>query len=117
MRRRNGTMLLMRLLRPAQLGRLFWHVSRELEIGQSLEKLTETFGNGKMPHSIAVFAETCPRDPRLSRFLRTLFQFSERATGEAAKFGRGGVEFLCVVGAPGLERGEPTAEAGKLNQI
>ena len=32
--------------------------------------------------------------PRLSRFIRAFFQFSKRAAGEAAKFGRGGVELL-----------------------
>jgi hypothetical protein len=47
----------------------------------------------------------------LSRFLRTLFQFSICAAGEAAKFGRSGVEPFGVVGAARLEGGEPTAEA------
>jgi hypothetical protein len=49
-----------------------------------------------------------------SRFLRTLFQFSKRAAGEAAKFGRSGVELLGVVGAARLECDEPVAEAGEL---
>jgi hypothetical protein len=50
----------------------------------------------------------------LSRFLRALFQFSERAAGEATKFGRSGVELLGVVGAARLECGEPAAESGEL---
>ena len=49
-----------------------------------------------------------------SRFVGALFQFSKRAPGEATKFGRGGVEFLGVVGAARLERVEPAAEAGEL---
>ena len=49
-----------------------------------------------------------------SRFIRALFQFSKRAAGEAAKFGRGGVELLGVVGAARLECGEPAAETGEL---
>ena len=49
-----------------------------------------------------------------SRFLRALFQFSKRAAGEAAKFGRSGVELLGVVGAARLECDEPAAEAGEL---
>ena len=49
-----------------------------------------------------------------SRLLRALFQFSKRAAGEAAKFGRSGVELLGVVGAARLERDEPAAEAGEL---
>ncbi len=39
-----------------------------------------------------------------SRFIRALFQLSKRAASEAAKFGRGGVELLGVVGAAHLER-------------
>src|ERR1700720_1974143 len=50
----------------------------------------------------------------LSPFLRALFQFSNRTAGEAAKFGRSGVELLGVVGAARLERDEPAAEAGEL---
>ena len=50
----------------------------------------------------------------LSRFLRALFQFSKRAAGEAAKFGRSGVKLLGVVGAARLECGEPAAESGEL---
>jgi hypothetical protein len=42
-----------------------------------------------------------------------LFQFSKRAAGEAAKFGRSGVELLGVVCAALLESGEPAAEAGE----
>src|SRR5712672_3911722 len=42
------------------------------------------------------------------------FQFSKRAAGEAAEFSRGRVEFLGVIGAAFLERGEPAAEAGEL---
>ena len=53
------------------------------------------------------------RDP-VSRYIRALFQFSKRAASEAAKFGRGGVEFLGMVGAARLERGEPAVEAGVL---
>src|SRR6516165_7090445 len=49
-----------------------------------------------------------------SRFLRTLFQFSKHAAGEATKFGRSGVEFLGVVGVACLECDEPAAEAGEL---
>jgi hypothetical protein len=49
-----------------------------------------------------------------SRFLRALFQFSKRAASKAAKFGRGGVEFLGVVGAARLECDEAAAEAGEL---
>jgi len=49
-----------------------------------------------------------------SRFLRALFQFSKRATGEAAKLGRSGVEYLGVVGPASFECGEPVAEAGEL---
>ena len=49
-----------------------------------------------------------------SRFLRALFQFSKSAAGEAAKFGRSGVELLGVVGAARLECEEPAAEAGEL---
>jgi hypothetical protein len=41
----------------------------------------------------------------------TLFQFSICAAGEAAKFGRSGVEPFGVVGAARLEGGEPAAEA------
>ena len=36
-------------------------------------------------------------DDGFSRFFRALFQFSKRAAGEAAKFGRSGVELLGVV--------------------
>ena len=50
----------------------------------------------------------------LSRFLRAPFQFSNRAAGEATKFGRSGVKLLGVVGAARLECGEPTAESGEL---
>ena len=50
----------------------------------------------------------------LSRFLRALFQFSKRAAGEAAKFGRSGVKLLGVVGAARLECCEPAAESGEL---
>ena len=50
----------------------------------------------------------------LSRFLRAPFQFSKRAAGEAAKFGRSGVKLLGVVGATRLECGEPAAESGQL---
>ncbi len=46
--------------------------------------------------------------------LGALFQFSKRAAGETAKFGRSGVELLGVVGAARLECGEPAAEAGEL---
>ena len=56
----------------------------------------------------------CPGNARNLRFLRALFQFRQGAAGKAAKFGRGGVEFLGVVGAARLERGEPAAEAGEL---
>ena len=49
-----------------------------------------------------------------SRFLSALFQFSKRAAGEAAKFGRSGVELFGVVGAARLKCGEPTTEAGEL---
>jgi hypothetical protein len=52
--------------------------------------------------------------PCRSRFLHALFQFSKCAADEAAKFGRGGVEFLGVVGAARLECVEPVAEAGEL---
>ena len=48
------------------------------------------------------------------RFLGAFFQFSKGAASEAAKFGRGGVELLGVVGAARLECGEPAAEAGEL---
>ena len=50
----------------------------------------------------------------LSRFPRAPFQFSERAAGEATKFGRSGVKLLGVVGAARLECGEPAAESGEL---
>jgi hypothetical protein len=50
----------------------------------------------------------------LSRFLRALFQFSDRAAGKATKFGCSGVELLGVVGAARLECGEPAAESGEL---
>jgi hypothetical protein len=50
----------------------------------------------------------------LSRFLRALFQFSKRATSEATKFDRGGVELLGVIGAARLECGEPAPESGEL---
>jgi hypothetical protein len=50
----------------------------------------------------------------VSRFLRALFQFSKRTAGEAAKFGRSGVEFLGMVGTTRLERSEPAAEASEL---
>ena len=50
----------------------------------------------------------------LSRFLRALFQFSERAAGKATKFGRSGVELRGVVGSARLECGEPAAEPGEL---
>src|SRR5262249_50706587 len=50
----------------------------------------------------------------LSRFLRSLFQFSKRAPGEATKFGRSGVKLLGVVGAARLECSEPAAESGEL---
>jgi hypothetical protein len=50
----------------------------------------------------------------ISRFLRALFQFSERAAGKATKFGRTGVELLGVIGAARLECGEPAAESGEL---
>ena len=50
--------------------------------------------------------------PYRSRFVGALFQLSKRAASEAAKFGRGGVEFLGMVGAARLECGEPAAEAG-----
>jgi hypothetical protein len=49
-----------------------------------------------------------------SRFLRAPFQFSKRAAGEAAEFSRRRVEFLGVIGAARLERGEPAAEASEL---
>ncbi len=49
-----------------------------------------------------------------SRFIRGLFQFSKCAASEAAKFGRGGVELLGVVGAPRLECVEPAAETCEL---
>ncbi len=49
-----------------------------------------------------------------SRFLRTLFEFSKRTTGEAAKFGSRKVERLGVVGAARFESGEPAAKAGEL---
>ena len=49
-----------------------------------------------------------------SRFLRALFQFSKGAAGEAAEFSRSRVEFLSVIGAARVERGEPAAEAGEL---
>jgi hypothetical protein len=49
-----------------------------------------------------------------SPFLRALFQYSKRPTGEAAKFVRSGVELLGVVGAARLECDEPAAEAGEL---
>ena len=52
--------------------------------------------------------------PFRSQFIRALFQFSKRAASEAAKFGRGGVELLGVVGAPRLECAEPVAEPGEL---
>jgi len=52
--------------------------------------------------------------PRLSRFIRAFFQFSKRAASEAAKFGRGGVELLGVVGAARLECDEPAAETCEL---
>ena len=52
--------------------------------------------------------------PLFSRFLRALFQFSNRAAGEATKFGRSGVKLLGVVGAARLECGEPSAESGEL---
>jgi hypothetical protein len=42
------------------------------------------------------------------------FNSSKRAAGEAAKFGRSGVELLGVVCAALLESGEPAAEAGEL---
>ena len=47
-------------------------------------------------------------------FIGALFQLSERAAGETAKFGRGGVEFLGVIGATPLECGEPAAESDEL---
>src|SRR5215470_11378305 len=46
--------------------------------------------------------------------LRAPFQLSKRVAGEAAQFGRGGFEFLGVIGATRLECGKPAAEAGKL---
>ena len=49
-----------------------------------------------------------------SRFLRTLFEFSKRPTGEAAELCRRGVKYLDVVGAVRLECGEPAAEAREL---
>jgi hypothetical protein len=49
-----------------------------------------------------------------SRFLRAPFQFNKRAAGEAAEFGRSGIELLDVVGAARLECGEPAAEAREL---
>ena len=49
-----------------------------------------------------------------SWFLRAPFEFSERATGEAAEFGRGGVELLRLIGSARLKCGEPAAEAREL---
>ena len=49
-----------------------------------------------------------------SGFFRALFQFSKRAAGEAAKFGRSRVELLGMVGAARLECSEPAAETGEL---
>jgi hypothetical protein len=46
------------------------------------------------------------------RFLRALLQFGKRAAGKAAKFGCRRVELVSMVGAAGLERGKPSAEAG-----
>ena len=48
------------------------------------------------------------------RFLRALFQFSERAAGEAAEFSRSGVELLGMIGSARLKCGEPAAEASEL---
>jgi hypothetical protein len=52
--------------------------------------------------------------PFRSQFIRALFQLSKPTAGEAAKFGRGGVELLGVVGTARLECVEPAAEAGEL---
>ncbi len=52
--------------------------------------------------------------PNGSRFVGALFQFSKRTPGEAAEFGRRGVEHLGVVGATGLECGEPAVETREL---
>ena len=48
------------------------------------------------------------------RLPRASCQFSKCAAGEPAKFGRRGVEFLGVIGAPRLECGEPAAKASEL---
>ena len=53
-------------------------------------------------------------DARSSGFLRALFQFSERTAGKTAKLDCGGVELFGVVGAAGLECGEPAAKAREL---
>ncbi len=47
-------------------------------------------------------------------FIGALFQLSERAAGEATKFGRGGVEFLGVIGATRFKCAEPAAESDEL---
>src|ERR1700733_13642512 len=53
-------------------------------------------------------------DARSSGFLRALFQFSERTAGKTAKLDCGGVELFGVVGAAGLECGEPATKAREL---
>jgi len=50
-----------------------------------------------------------------SRFRPALFQFSKRAASEAAKFGRSGVEFLCVIGAARFKGGEPATGSGRVD--
>ena len=48
------------------------------------------------------------------RLLRALFEFGKCAAGKSAKFGCGGVEFIGVVGAARLPRGEPASKAREL---
>jgi hypothetical protein len=49
-----------------------------------------------------------------SGFLGALFQFSKRAAGKPPQPGRGGAEFVSVIGAARLERSEPAAKPGEL---
>jgi hypothetical protein len=63
---------------------------------------------------VALWLKLAPGKAAYSRLLCAPFQFSKRAACEAAEFSRSGVELLGVIGAAGLECGEPAAEAGEL---
>ena len=53
----------------------------------------------------------------VSGFVRALFQFGQGAAGQAAKFGRGGVQFLGVIGATCLECDKPAAKPRELVRL